>query len=53
MTRQILEKKIKGIPLVPHTEKQTNVKHRPARLFSFDGQNELERLEQSEWIFKM
>jgi len=46
-------KKIKGIPLVPHTEKQTNVKHRPARLFSFDGQNELERLEQSEWIFKM
>ena len=46
-------KKIKGIPLVKHTEKQTNVKHRPARLFSFDVVNELERLEQSEWVFKM
>ena len=46
-------KKIKGIPLVKHTEKQTNVKHRPANLFSFDADNELERLEQSAWIFKM
>ena len=46
-------KKIKGIPLVKHTEKQTNVKHRPANLFSFDAENELERLEQSAWIFKM
>jgi 8-oxo-dGTP diphosphatase len=46
-------KKIKSIPLIKHTEKQTNVKHRPARLFSFDVVNELERLEQSEWVFKM
>lgn len=46
-------KKIKGIPLVKHMEKQTNVKHRPANLFSFDAQEELLRLEQSEWSFKM
>ncbi|MFM7386705.1 MAG: NUDIX hydrolase [Bacteroidota bacterium] len=46
-------KKIKGIPLVKHTEKQINVKHRPANLFSFDFSKEKERLDQSEWGFKM
>ncbi|MFM7723219.1 MAG: NUDIX hydrolase [Bacteroidota bacterium] len=46
-------KKIKGIPLVKHTEKQINVKHRPANLFSFDFSKEKERLDQSEWVFKM
>jgi len=46
-------KKIKGIPLVKHTEKQINVKHRPARLFSFDANTQLEKLDQSEWVFKM
>jgi len=46
-------KKIKGIPLVKHTEKQTNVKHRPANLFSFDAPEELDRLEENEWVFKM
>ena len=46
-------KKIKGIPLVKHTEKQINVKHRPARLFSFDASTQLEKLDQSEWVFKM
>ena len=29
-------KKIKSIPLVAHEEKQKNVKHRPAKLFSFN-----------------
>ena len=46
-------KKIKGIPLVKHTEKQINVKHRPANLFSFDFSKEKERLDLSEWVFKM
>jgi len=46
-------KKIKGIPLVKHTEKQINVKHRPARLFSFDASTQLEKLDQIEWVFKM
>ncbi len=46
-------KKIKGIPLVKHTEKQTNVKHRPANLFSFNTCKELDRLEENEWAFKM
>jgi len=46
-------KKIKGIPLIKHTEKQTNVKHRPAALFSFDQKTEMERLEKNEWNFKM
>jgi 8-oxo-dGTP diphosphatase len=46
-------KKIKGIPLVKHTEKQTNVKHRPANLFSFNADKELDRLEANEWFFKM
>ncbi|MFM2037150.1 MAG: hypothetical protein RL432_89 [Bacteroidota bacterium] len=46
-------KKIKGIPLVKHTEKQTNVKHRPANLFSFNAAEELGRLDENEWVFKM
>jgi len=46
-------KKIKGIPLVKHTEKQTNVKHRPANLFSFNVSEELGRLDENEWVFKM
>jgi len=46
-------KKIKGIPLVKHTEKQTNVKHRPANLFSFNSCKERDRLEENEWVFKM
>jgi 8-oxo-dGTP diphosphatase len=46
-------KKIKGIPLVKHTEKQINVKHRPANLFSFDFSKEKESLDLSEWVFKM
>jgi len=46
-------KKIKGIPLVKHTEKQTNVKHRPANLFSFNASEELGRLDENEWVFKM
>ncbi len=29
-------KKIKNIPLIAHNEKQQNVKHRPAKLFTFD-----------------
>lgn len=46
-------KKIKGLPLIKQAEKQTNVKHRPANLFSFDSDKERERLENQEWYFKM
>jgi 8-oxo-dGTP diphosphatase len=46
-------KKIKGIPLLKQKEKQTNVKHRPANLFSFDAENQIENLENGQWNFKM
>ncbi len=36
MDKANFRKKIKNIPLVAHEEKQQNVKHRPAKLFSFD-----------------
>jgi len=36
MDKANFRKKIKSIPLIEHEEKQVNVKHRPAKLFSFD-----------------
>lgn len=36
MDKANFRKKIKSIPLVAHEEKQKNVKHRPAKLFSFN-----------------
>ena len=46
-------KKIKHIPLISHDEKQTNVKHRPAKLFSFDFSRYNELLNKGEYSFKM
>jgi len=46
-------KKIRHIPLISHEEKQKNVKHRPAKLYSFDLKKYLELLEKQEYSFKM
>lgn len=46
-------KKIKSIPLIEHAEKQVNVKHRPAKLFSFDEKQYNNLLEFSDYQFKM
>ena len=46
-------KKLKHIPLIKQTEKQANVKHRPAKLFSFDSQLFLSLITQSEYQFKL
>jgi 8-oxo-dGTP diphosphatase len=46
-------KKIKGIPFIQHNEKQTNVKHRPAKLFSFDEGKYKELVESKDYTFKM
>jgi 8-oxo-dGTP diphosphatase len=46
-------KKIKSIPFIDHDEKQKNVKHRPARLFSFDQKRYKTLVEKEQYIFKM
>lgn len=46
-------KKIKSIPFIDHNEKQRNVKHRPARLFSFDHSRYREMVDTQQYIFKM
>jgi len=46
-------KKIKYIPLIAHDEKQQNVKHRPAKLFSFNREQYLLSLENNSYTFKM
>lgn len=46
-------KKIKYIPLIAHDEKQQNVKHRPAKLFSFDNTTYEEATTQNRYTFKM
>jgi len=46
-------KKIKHIPLISHDEKQTNVKHRPAKLFSFDHKRYIDLIKKGEYSFKM
>jgi 8-oxo-dGTP diphosphatase len=46
-------KKIKYIPLIAHDEKQQNVKHRPAKLFSFDKVAYDLAVEQNRYTFKM
>jgi hypothetical protein len=53
MDKANFRKKIKPIPLISHDEKQINVKHRPANLFSFDS-NAFENLLASDgYRFKM
>ena len=46
-------KKIKHIPFISHDEKQTNVKHRPAKLYSFDKKRYRELVEKQKYAFKM
>jgi 8-oxo-dGTP diphosphatase len=46
-------KKIKYIPLIAHDEKQQNVKHRPAKLFSFNREQHQLSLENNSYTFKM
>ena len=46
-------KKIKSIPFIEHNEKQTNVKHRPAKLFSFDYGKYKKLVENTDYTFKM
>jgi 8-oxo-dGTP diphosphatase len=46
-------KKIKYIPLIAHDEKQQNVKHRPAKLFSFNREQYQISLENNSYTFKM
>jgi 8-oxo-dGTP diphosphatase len=46
-------KKIKYIPLIAHDEKQQNVKHRPAKLFSFNREAYQISLENNSYTFKM
>ena len=46
-------KKIKSIPMINLNEKQQNVKHRPAKLFSFDDQRYKEMVDNENYTFKM
>jgi 8-oxo-dGTP diphosphatase len=46
-------KKIKPIPLISLSEKQTNVKHRPANLFKFDDDRYQELVEEENYLFSM
>ncbi len=53
MDKANFRKKIKSIPLIEHQEKQVNVKHRPAKLFSFDEDKYVNLLESRDYQFKM
>jgi hypothetical protein len=53
MDKGNFRKKIKQLPLVKHDEKQQYVKHRPAKLFSFDQLTFKNLLEETDYVFKM
>jgi 8-oxo-dGTP diphosphatase len=53
MDKANFRKKIKNLPLVDLKEKQTNVKHRPARLFKFDEVKYQDMIENDLYTFKM
>jgi 8-oxo-dGTP diphosphatase len=46
-------KKIKSIPLISLSEKQKNVKHRPANLFSFDAKKFNDLIKEESYSFRM
>lgn len=46
-------KKIKSLPLIALNERQINVKHRPAKLFSFDYSKYLQSVEEDNYQFKL
>ncbi|MFT5819244.1 MAG: 8-oxo-dGTP diphosphatase [Crocinitomix sp.] len=53
MDKANFRKKIKSIPIKKLSEKQQNVKHRPAQLFSFDQEKFKEIVETDHYTFKM
>jgi 8-oxo-dGTP diphosphatase len=53
MDKANFRKKIKPIPLISHDEKQTNVKHRPAKLFSFNLESYEALIASKSYQFKM
>ena len=53
MDKANFRKKIKHIPFIAHDEKQQNVKHRPAKLFSFDETLYQEQLKKGIYQFRM
>mgnify|MGYP003858298379 CR=1 FL=1 len=53
MDKANFRKKIKNIPLIALNEKQQNVKHRPAKLFSFDQTAYTELKKDVGYSFKM
>jgi 8-oxo-dGTP diphosphatase len=53
MDKANFRKKIKTIPLIEQQEKQVNVKHRPAKLFSFNQEKYLEIFDKYQYQFKM
>lgn len=53
MDKGNFRKKIRPIPLIDLKEKQKNVNHRPANLFSFDRKKYQELIECEQYTFKM
>lgn len=53
MDKANFRKKIKNIPMIAHDEKQQNVKHRPAALFSFDSLDYKRAVAKNDYQFKM
>ena len=53
MDKANFRKKIKHIPFIAHDEKQQNVKHRPAKLFSFERNKYHRMLKEDGYQFRM
>ncbi|MFK7797137.1 MAG: NUDIX domain-containing protein [Aureispira sp.] len=53
MDKANFRKKIKSIPLIKHNERQQNVRHRPASLYSFDGEKYDKMVSEEHYTFKM
>jgi 8-oxo-dGTP diphosphatase len=53
MDKANFRKKIKSIPLIKHDEKQKNVRHRPANLYSFDVNKYQKMINEEYYTFKM
>ncbi len=53
MDKANFRKKIKYVPMIAHDEKQQNVKHRPAKLFSFNKKEYSNQVAKKDYQFKM
>ena len=53
MDKANFRKKIKHVPLIAHDEKEQNVRHRPAKLFSFDKLKYRDCVINGDYQFKM